>query len=135
MIGACVEPLPEHGRCFAWLQKARRDQVELCVAQHELIDVYAGLTALDVRPRISPDMARRLIRDNIELISNVIAAEADDYRHVLNEAAALGITENRVTISLTSWLAEKAGVERLITLRLKEFKRFTIGNPAILSEP
>jgi predicted mannosyl-3-phosphoglycerate phosphatase (HAD superfamily) len=55
-----------HEIAFPWLKKAKVKEFELIVASHTLAELYAVLSTLPVKPRISPSNAWRLVNENIE---------------------------------------------------------------------
>ncbi|HEV2064753.1 MAG TPA: PIN domain-containing protein, partial [Thermoanaerobaculia bacterium] len=66
LVAAMVEPHPVHERALSWLKRARVGDFEFLVASHTLAELYAVLTTLPVRPRISPEIASRLVQQNVE---------------------------------------------------------------------
>ena len=72
LVAAMVEPHPNHDSAFGWLQRAKANAIECIVCSHTLAELYAVLTALPVSPKISPGMARRLIRDNVLSLAQVV---------------------------------------------------------------
>lgn len=123
LVAAMVESHPAHGRALPWLQRARQGEIDLVVCTHTLAELYAVLTALPVRPRIGTDMARRLIRENVESNGTVVDLRSGDYRAVLDNQAALGLTGGSVYDALVAQAARKVGADRLLTLNEGDFRR------------
>jgi predicted nucleic acid-binding protein len=130
LVAAMVEEHPAHPRALPWLSKARNNEVELTVGAHALAELYAVLTRLPLRPRISPAVARRLIRENVEAYASVIALTAEEYRQVLDDMAGLGLSGGVIYDGVAAAAARKALVDRLLTLNESDFRRVwpTAGN-------
>ena len=123
LVAAMVESHPEHGRCLPWLQQAKQGEIDLTVCTHTLAELYAVLTALPVQPRLGPDMARRLIRENVESSATVVSLSSADYRHVLDNQVALGSTGGSIYDALAAQAARKVNADRLLTLDEGDFRR------------
>lgn len=123
LVAAMVESHPAHDRALPWLQRARQGGVDLAACTHTLAELYAVLTALPVRPHIGPDMARRLIRENVESPGTVVDLEARDYQTVLDNQSALGLTGGSIYDALAAQAARKWGADRLLTLNESDFRR------------
>jgi predicted nucleic acid-binding protein len=54
LVAAFVEGHPYHTQALPWVQRAKRREIQGVIAAHTLAELYAVLTALPVRPRISP---------------------------------------------------------------------------------
>ncbi|CAB1058298.1 hypothetical protein D1BOALGB6SA_3054 [Olavius sp. associated proteobacterium Delta 1] len=123
IIAALVESHPMHGRAFPWLQQAKEKKFELIVASHTLAELYAVLSTLPLKPRISSSVAWRLIKENIESISKVISLTPADYSSTIKSLSEMGVIGGTVYDALIAKVAKKAKVERLITLNIDHFKR------------
>ena len=66
LVAAVVQPHPMHSRALPWLKRAKAGEYDFVVATHTLAELYAVLTTLPVKPRISSSTAWRLIQENIE---------------------------------------------------------------------
>jgi predicted nucleic acid-binding protein len=123
LIAACVAAHPDHPRSVPWLERAKNGQLDLFVAAHSLAEMYAVLSSLPLKPRISPATARRLVRENAERPATVIALSTRDYGLVLQRIADLGLAGGLVYDALIAYAAEKAGIDRLLTLNVDHFRR------------
>ena len=59
LVAACIEGHPKHERALPWLSKAKAQEFEFVVSSHTLAELYAVLTTLPVKPRISPNVSWR----------------------------------------------------------------------------
>ena len=123
LVAAMVEAHPAHARAFPWLKRAKAGEIELVVCTHTLAELYAVLTTLPIQPRISPDVARRLIRVNIEAVGTIVDLRAADYRKTLGNQASLGLSGGTTYDALAARAAQKANADKLITLNEKDFVR------------
>lgn len=135
LIAAMVESHPDHERAFSWLRQAKQKRIDLVVSTHTLAELYAVLTTLPVQPRLSPDTARRLIREDVESIAGIVDLRGADYRQVLDDMSALGISGGVTYDALTVQAARKANVDRLVTLNLADFRRAWPDAGEILQAP
>jgi predicted nucleic acid-binding protein len=123
LVAAMIEAHPVHVRALVWFEQVRSEKNSLLVCVHTLAELYAVLTRLPLKPRIGPDLARRLIRENVEAAATVIALEPSDYAAVLDRMAELGLSGGVIYDALAVRAAEKAGVGRLVTLNETDFRR------------
>ena len=123
MVAAIVQAHPGHVRALPWLAGAKSGEHECLISSHSLMELYAVLTSLPLHPRISPDLAHRLILENIGSAIEVVELSATDYRSVLDGVKALGLTGGIVYDALIAFAARKAKVDRLLTLNVSDFKR------------
>ena len=123
LIAAMVESHPDHSRAFPWLRRAITGEIDLVVSAHTLLETYAVLTTLPVRPRIRPDTARRLIRDNVASVATVVALDLGDYEAVLDDVSTLALPGGIVYDALVARAARKSAADKLVTLNVADFRR------------
>ena len=90
---------------------------------HSLVEMYAILTRLPVRPAIPPDMAREIIAVNVLDTCEVVTLSAGDYVTLLTHLADLKIAGGAVYDALLLHAAAKAGVDQVVTLNAHDFRR------------
>ena len=93
------------------------------IASDTLAELYAVLSTLPIKPRISPAVAWRLIHENIEAVSNVISLTSSEYSTVIKRLSESGLIGGVVYDALIAKIAQKAGVKRLLTFNSDRFKR------------
>jgi predicted nucleic acid-binding protein len=135
LVAAVVEAHPMHGKAVPWLRRARRREIDLLLASHTLAEIYAVLTTLPVRPRISPGVARMLIRENTQDIATVVALSVSDYERTLDRMAARNVSGGAIYDGLIARAAEKGGAERLLTLNPSDFERVWPEGRSLLTLP
>ncbi|MBI3909648.1 MAG: PIN domain-containing protein [Armatimonadetes bacterium] len=123
LVAAIVEAHPAHERALPWLQRIRSSSDAGLISAHSLAEVYATLTTLPLRPRLSPETALRLIRDNILSAFEVVPLSDDDYVAVINHLAGLGVTGGAIYDALIMHAAAKSSADQVVTLNDRDFRR------------
>ncbi|OGW19596.1 MAG: hypothetical protein A2077_00970, partial [Nitrospirae bacterium GWC2_46_6] len=134
-VAALVKPHPAHARAFPWLRKAKSGEFSLIVSAHTLAELYAVLTTLPVSPRISPDIAWRLIQEDVINIAEITALSAADYKTVIKKLKDDGFSGGIIYDALICATAVKAGAETLLTLNSADFKRLPQAEGLDIVEP
>jgi len=135
LVAATVVGHPMHRRALPWLQRAHSGEIEFIVAAHSLAECYAVLTALPIRPRISPSTAATIISENIEKTAKLVALTASEYRSVIHDLARLRLSGGVTYDAIVARSAAKEGVERLLTLNPDDFMRAWPEGKKIISVP
>ena len=135
LVAAMVEQHPVHARAFPWLKRARVQEFEACVTTHTLAELYAVLTTLPVRPRITPGTTRRLIRENIEAAMRIIPITRADYQHMLNRMTELELNGGVVYDAIVAQVAERLEADKLLTFNPEDFRRTWPDGSAVVHEP
>jgi predicted nucleic acid-binding protein len=135
LVAALVESHPMHGRAHPWLDRAIGGEFDWMVAAHSLAELYHVLTAYPVRPRISPGIARQLIQENVARKATVVALTATDYAAVIQRMATLNLAGGVIYDALILRAAERAGVDRLLTFNVDDFRRLWSEGAAKIAAP
>lgn len=135
LVAAFVESHPDHQRALLWVQRIKRQEITGVVAAHSLAELYAVLTALPIRPRISPEGAWRLIRENLLRDFEIITLSKADYRAVVQALAERLISGGAVYDALIARAAERAQVDHLVTLNPEDFRKVWPKLAAHISAP
>lgn len=123
IIAALVESHPMHPGTFPWLKRAKENHFDLIIAAHTIAELYAVLSTLPTKPRISPSAAWRLVHENIETIGRMVSLTAAEYSAVTKKISKRGLTGGIVYDALIAKAAEKSKVGQLLTLNPDHFKR------------
>jgi predicted nucleic acid-binding protein len=123
LIAAFVEGHPDHERALSWVQRIKSREIAGAVAAHSLAELYAVLTVLPIRPRIPPEGAWQIIRENLLTGFEIITLSTADYRTVIQALAASHISGGAIYDALIARAAEKARVDHLVTLNPDDFRR------------
>ena len=81
------------------------------------------LSTLPIKPRISPLIAGKLISENIETVGKIISLTPREYITVIQQISELGLVGGITYDALIAKVAQKANVERLLTLNADQFTR------------
>ncbi len=135
MIAALVESHPEHEKALPWFIQAKAKEIELVVASHSLAELYAVLSVLPVKPRISPMIAWKLIHENVEKTAKIVSLSSTDYYSTIKRISESGLSGGIIYDALIAKVAQKSKVERLLTLNIKHFRQVWAGDEKILCTP
>jgi len=135
LVAAIVEPHPMHTRALPWLQRAKAGKIDFLVVTHTLAELYAVLTALPLKPRISPSTAWRLVHDNVETSAKIVSLSPSDYKDTVKNMSELGLTGGIIYDALVVKAAQKSGVERLLTFNADDFIRLWPGGESFIYIP
>jgi predicted nucleic acid-binding protein len=124
-----------HSRAFIWLKQAKAGELDMLVASHTIAELYAVLTTLPVRPRITPDTALRLISENVRNIARIVALSASDYEATVERLVGLGLPGGAVYDALIARAAEKSDAERVLTLNTADFERVWPEGKSLITQP
>jgi len=135
LVAAIVEPHSMHTRALPWLQRAKAGEIDFFVASHTLAELYAVLTTLPLKPRVSPLTAWRLVHDNVESSAKIISLSPSDYKDTVKHMSELGLTGGIIYDALIVKAAQKSGVERLLTFNADDFIRLWPGGESFIYIP
>lgn len=122
LVAATVVNHPRHPECISWLERAKIEEIQGIIATHTPAEMYSVLTRLPVKPRISPELAQRLIIDNLEQFE-VISLTFDDYQAVITRMVNLNFTGGSIYDALIAQAALKARADLILTLNPDHFTR------------
>ena len=120
LVGAFYGDHPRHAACFRLLEDASK-KTHFCAA-HAVGELYAVMTRLPVRPRITPEQGLLFV-ENVRDYFSVITLSAAEQFEAAAEAARRGLGGIKVYDLLTLRCAFKAGAERVYALNVPEFTR------------
>jgi predicted nucleic acid-binding protein len=120
LVAAVLEGHEHHERSLAIF--AGSDRRTACCAAHTLAELYATLTRLPGKHRLSGDQAL-LFLDNVEERLEVVFLNSREYRLAIEEAARAGILGGTIYDVLLAQCALKAGATRILTWDVADFQR------------
>jgi len=135
LVAALVEQHPKHERALPWLSKAKAHKFDFIISSHSLAELYAVLTTLPLKPRISTSIAWRLINENIASKAKIVSLSPNEYGTIIKKLSDIGLSGGIIYDALIAGVAQKSKVERIITLNSKHFIKVWLGNANILFEP
>ena len=79
LVAAIVTTHPAHEHVFPLLMQVKQKVNTGVIAAHSLAELYAILTKLPIRPRISPALALELIQRGVVETCEIVALSVYDY--------------------------------------------------------
>ncbi|MDZ4718180.1 MAG: PIN domain-containing protein [Roseiflexaceae bacterium] len=134
-VAAMVESHPAHERALPWLQQIHAHTLDGFVAAHSLAEIYAVLTRLPIQPRITPQIAHEMVTHNITTICTIVALSAADYTSLLTGLAQTGLVGGIVYDAIILSAARQAGVDKVVSLNARDFRRIAPDPPDWIIEP
>jgi len=110
------------------------DKRESCCAAHSLAELYATLTRMPGRHRISAEQAMLFIGDVRERLA-LVALDAEEYAGALATAARLGVVGGAIYDALLAACALKAQAEAIYTWNARHYARCGPNVAALLRAP
>ena len=135
LVAALGQAHPNHVRALPWLSRAKAGEIEFLVSLHSVAELYAVLSALPTRPRLSPAEAWRLVRENVEASAHLVALTPEDYISTIRRISERGLAGGVVYDALLARAAEKSAVDRLLTFNEADFLRAWPEGAAVLLTP
>jgi predicted nucleic acid-binding protein len=123
LVAAMVEAHPAHEKSLLWLQRIKKGVDSGLVSAHSVAELYAILTTLPVKPRISPVIAHKLIQLNVFDLCKVAPLDAEDYRTVTRHLSEEGIIGGVTYDAIILYAAIKEKADRVVTLNESDFRR------------
>lgn len=123
LVATSVEAHAHHERSFALFTAV--DRKTACCAAHSLAELYATLTRLPGKARLSADQAL-LILDSVEERLEIVSLDGREYRRAIQAAATTGIVGGTIYDALIGWCALKARATRIYTWDVADFQRLGV---------
>ncbi len=105
--------------------KAKNKEFNLLVSSHSLLEIYSVLTIAPFKPRISPEIAKQLIDNNIKGIAKTIYLTDKEYFKIIKRMSALSLSGGIVYDAIIVECALKAKADEILTLNFKDFLKLT----------
>ncbi len=134
LVAALVQDHPKHEKALPWLSKAKAQKFEFIISSHTMAELYAVLSTLPVKPRISPNVAWRLIHENIERTAKIVSLSPKEYCSFIKSSSDIGLSGGIIYDALIVKVAQKSKIERILTLNIRHFKRVWQGDENVLFE-
>lgn len=123
LVASFVSTHPKYHVAIKWLQRVIKKEISMVVSGHSLAECFSTLTKLPLSPKISPDMAAYLLRENVERHAKIVVLSAKDYQVTVKKMSELGLSGGIIYDAIIMKAAEKAKVEKVLTLNAKDFLR------------
>jgi predicted nucleic acid-binding protein len=132
LVAALLKQHPHHAIAFPHLKAAQNGTIKAHLTTHALAELFATLTALPLKPRLSPTDVQRLLDSSILPHFTIIALSGKSYKQAITLTAAQNLASGAIYDALHIVGARAAQCERLLTLNLKHFKALAPGDAMIV---
>lgn len=126
LIAAFVESHPKHKPALSFLLKAKNKEFELLVSSHTILEIYSVLTSAPFKPKITPEIGKNLIENNIKNIAKIIYLTDKDYFRIIKKMSSSNFSGGIVYDALIVECALKARADEIITSNVKDFLKLTV---------
>lgn len=123
LVAAMVEAHPAHEKSLPWLQRIKKGSDSGLVSAHSIAELYAILTTLPMKPRISTTVAFDLIQRNIFDLCEVLPLSAGDYGAIIKHLSENEIAGGVIYDAVILYAAIKGKADRVVTLNESDFRR------------
>jgi predicted nucleic acid-binding protein len=120
LVGAFYGDHPQHAACLELLAEASK-KTHFCAA-HAVAELYAVMTRLPVRPRITPEQGLLFVENARDYFSVITLSAAEQFGAAAG-GARRGPGDGKAYDLFTLECAVKAGAARVYALKLVEIKR------------
>jgi predicted nucleic acid-binding protein len=119
IVAALIQTHPHHQQAIQWFAPKYEGSIMVCA--HSLAETYAVLTRLPLSPKISPELAYRLISQNIHKLGKIVSIDANNYLDLISELSLMKLKGGIIydAIILRTALNHKA--DHLVTFNTKHF--------------
>lgn len=131
MVAAVCSWHEHHELATTELERRFSRKEGLIVAAPALIETYAVLTRLPPPHRLSAMDARALLDANFLTGHKLVALDEADYRFLVSNASAQGVTGGRTYDWVIAACAMKAKAAALVTFNARDFESFSLADLAI----
>jgi len=132
LVAALLKQHPHHAIAFPHLKAAQNGTIKAHLTTHALAELFATLTALPLKPRLSPTDVQRLLDSSILPHFTIIALSGKTYKQAITLTAAQNLASGAIYDALHIVGARAAQCKRLLTLNLKHFKALAPGDAMIV---
>ena len=117
-----------YSRARVWVDNIRNGGAAAIVSAHSLAETYSVLTRIPAPQQLAPNVAWRLIQQDIVAIAEVIALTSQEYQDLIERLAKSQIVGGAVYDAVIADIALKSQVDHIVTLNARDFRRV---NPSL----
>jgi predicted nucleic acid-binding protein len=122
LVAAVVAAHPQHSACLGWLSHAKQGAIEVVISAHSIAELFAVLTRLPAKPKITGPAALQLIAGILACVKPVVLSP-QGYEDLINALAQAGLVGGVVYDGIIAKVAELESVDHLLTLNMADFQR------------
>lgn len=131
LVAALLQQHLHHAVAFPRLREVHDGAVQGHITTHGIAELFATLTALPLKPRLSPPDVQRIVTNSILKPFTVISLGAGEYRSAMELAAARNLSSGAIYNALHIVGARKAGCATLYTPNLRHFQALAPGDSMV----
>jgi predicted nucleic acid-binding protein len=120
-IAAFIKNHPNHIKASSWFQKALNNEFDSYISAHSIIEIYSVLTRAPFQPRISPDIANKLIDHNIKNNITPVTLNRNDYFSLIEYMTKLDLSGGIIYDAIVVQCARKESIEHIVTFNKNDF--------------
>lgn len=135
LVAGMLKKHAQHDIALHWFKKEKEGEFNMVVASHSLLETYSVLTRLPLTPKISPDIAKKLIVENISKTAETVALPSEEYFSLLQDCAEQYLSGGVIYDALIFKTACFAKVDHLLTFNTKDFIRFAAEKQNFILNP
>ena len=121
LVAALIQQHPHHARAFPRLLAVHQGRHQGVITTHGLAELFATLTALPLKPRLSPADVQRMLEHSVLAHFKVIPLSAKHYAEALALTVHQGLNSGAIYDALHLIGARAAGCDELLTFNLRHF--------------
>jgi predicted nucleic acid-binding protein len=140
LVAAVLPSHSKHWPSVQWLDAAKQGAFDLVISSHTIAELFAILTRMPARPRITARTAVQFVED-ILLVAKPVTLSGQHYHDVVGSLAQQGLIGGVVYDAVIAKGAEIENADYLLTLNKPDFDRVwpahvaRIVSPETLSPP
>lgn len=128
LVAALLQQHPHHARAFPRLLAVHQGKLHGFLTTHGMAELFATLTALPLKPRLSPADAQRMLQQSVLAHFKIIALTAKHYADSLALTVHQGASSGAIYDALHLVGARSAGCDELLTFNLRHFYALAPGD-------
>jgi predicted nucleic acid-binding protein len=133
LVAALLKQHPHHAVTFPYLKAAHEGTIKAHLTTHALAELFATLTALPLKPRLSPTDVQRLLDSSILPHFTIIPLNTESYKEAIELTATQHLASGAIYDALHIIGARSTQCQQLLTLNLKHFKALAPGDTMIIA--
>ncbi len=132
LVSAMVKSHPAHNRTYPYFERVFNGKEKGFISTHCIAELYAVLSVLPIKPKLSPIEAEKILQKNIYPKFEIMALTPKDYKNAVSTVTELHLSGGILYDALHIEAAIKCGAKKLITLNHNHFEKLSVDRIIIL---
>ncbi|MDA0812271.1 MAG: PIN domain-containing protein [Verrucomicrobia bacterium] len=133
LVAALLQKHPHHRLALVPFEAVHQGTVEGCLTSHAIAELFATLTALPLKPKLTVGDAQHLLGTSILPHFQVIELNARAYQEALSLTTMRKLAGGAIYDALHLVGARASQCEKLYTFNLRHFQALAPNDPMIVS--